>query len=172
MISVQTNVYFCWLPLSISSMVEKSNFTYPAFEPSALTPISTCGWSKWKKVTKYGGPCNGRTFNLNLKSFKITDLIKVLKEYFNYNGLIKKIGIRPGEKIHEYLINSQEIPRTFKFENMYIIKSQIEKYQKSLSYDYLKGKMSVYFEKDYSSENFLIEKDEIKDILIENKIIK
>ena len=49
----------------------------------------------------------GEVFVPKLKSYKITDVVKALgrKDF-------KVIGIRPGEKIHEELITSQEQHRT------------------------------------------------------------
>jgi len=41
---------------------------------------------------------------------------------------VSVIGVRPGEKIHELMINSSEIPRTYRFNNRFVIISQIEEY--------------------------------------------
>ena len=42
---------------------------------------------------------------------------------------LKTLGIRPGEKIHELMINEAEIPRTYQFGNMFVINSSIAEYQ-------------------------------------------
>ena len=42
----------------------------------------------------------------------ISDLAQALIEIFNYNKGVEEIGIRPGEKIHESLISSEESFRT------------------------------------------------------------
>ncbi len=42
----------------------------------------------------------------------IGDLAQALVEIFNYEGGIEEIGIRPGEKMHESLISSEETFRT------------------------------------------------------------
>ena len=40
---------------------------------------------------------------------------------------IKIVGIRPGEKLHEVMINNSEVPRTHKFKDMFVIASTINK---------------------------------------------
>jgi len=61
----------------------------------------------------------GDTYIPNLDSFNIMDLAEVM--IGNRKVDIKFIGIRPGEKIHEILISEEEIPRTTKRGNYYII---------------------------------------------------
>lgn len=63
----------------------------------------------------------GEVFVTKLDSLRIIDLIELLKNKYNANNQITTIGLRPGEKIHETLINSSEISRTYEFENYYII---------------------------------------------------
>ena len=58
----------------------------------------------------------GEVFVPKLKSYKITDVVKALgKKNF------KIVGIRPGEKIHEELITSQEKYRTIEKKNFFLI---------------------------------------------------
>lgn len=70
----------------------------------------------------------GEIFVPKPPSFKIIDLIEVLKGNYKAKNKIKIIGLRPGEKIHELLINEYEIPRTVEFKNMFVIMSSIKKY--------------------------------------------
>ncbi|MCK4550591.1 MAG: SDR family NAD(P)-dependent oxidoreductase [Candidatus Aenigmarchaeota archaeon] len=106
----------------------------------------------------------GEIFIPKLKSLKITDLLEVLQEIYGPTG-IETIGIRPGEKIDEYLINEDEITRTYDFKESYIILSQIAKYQ-NVNYSYLKNKKRPAI-KIYSSgdKNNLLTKKEIPKIL-------
>ena len=55
-----------------------------------------------------------------LKSMKITDLMAIFSE--KYNKTVEIIGLRPGEKIHESLINDTQYSRTVDKDNYYIIK--------------------------------------------------
>lgn len=68
---------------------------------------------------RYG--VGGEVFVTKLDSLKIIDLIELLKNKHNATNNITTIGLRPGEKIHETLINSSEISRTYEFDNYYVI---------------------------------------------------
>lgn len=108
----------------------------------------------------------GEVFVPRLSSFKIVDLIEILKEKYKAKNKIEIIGIRPGEKIHELLINESEIPRTIRFKNLYIIRSWIEEYTNNRKPPYLKErrrlrKLTV---KEYSSKDQLVSKKEVKKI--------
>ncbi|MDQ0156165.1 polysaccharide biosynthesis protein [Robertmurraya andreesenii] len=64
----------------------------------------------------------GETFVMKMKSCRIIDLIKVLEEQFAKNEIeIKKIGIRPGEKLHEVLVSNFESQNTYKFDEKYYV---------------------------------------------------
>ena len=52
-----------------------------------------------------------------LKSYKVIDIIKS----YNSKLKIKKIGIRPGEKIHEEMITESDSLNTLKLKNYYIL---------------------------------------------------
>lgn len=62
--------------------------------------------------------CGGEIFVPKIPSMKITDLIKAIAPKCK----IKKIGIRPGEKIHEVLICANESRNTIEVDDMYIIR--------------------------------------------------
>lgn len=59
----------------------------------------------------------GEIFVPKLRSFKILDLIKVLK----LDKKIKIVGIKPGEKIHESLCDNNEWKNTLIFKNFFVI---------------------------------------------------
>ena len=76
----------------------------------------------------------GELFVPKLPSYRITDLAKAIKS----NIKLKVIGIRPGEKIHEELINSYEAKNTIELKNYYLIlptndTKKIKKYCKKFS---------------------------------------
>jgi len=55
-----------------------------------------------------------------LKSYILSDVKDALIELLSDTGS-ESIGIRPGEKLHESLINEDEISHAFEYENMYVI---------------------------------------------------
>jgi FlaA1/EpsC-like NDP-sugar epimerase len=115
-------------------------------------------------AVKYG--VGGEIFVPKLPSFKITDLIEILKEKYHKKNKVKIIGIRPGEKIHELMINSSEVPRTYDFGNLYVIGSSIQGLDDKTNAKYVeKGKLlNEKIMKEYSSENSLISKEEVSKI--------
>ena len=55
-----------------------------------------------------------------LRSYSITDVKSVLEETLGNTGE-EKIGIRPGEKLHEVLINTDEMKYAWEIDGMYMI---------------------------------------------------
>jgi len=108
----------------------------------------------------------GEIFVPQLPSFKITDLIEILKVKYHGKNKIKLVGIRPGEKIHELMINDSEIPRTYKFKNLYIISSSIQSFQNSIKPLYIKNgkQVNAKIMSNYSSESAQISKNEVSKI--------
>ncbi len=105
----------------------------------------------------------GETFIPKLPAFRITDLIEILHEKHDADNGIEIIGLRPGEKIHELMINTTEIQRTYDFGDYYVITSQIQKYQDIGMPEYMKNKrLSEDDMIEYSSENEVISKEEVK----------
>jgi FlaA1/EpsC-like NDP-sugar epimerase len=113
---------------------------------------------------KYG--VGGEIFIPKLSSFKITDLIEILEEKYHKRNKIKIIGIRPGEKIHELMVNGSELSRTYNFKNMYVIGSSIQDHDSKNKATYIKrgGRLNEKVMKEYSSENSLISKKEVSKI--------
>ena len=105
----------------------------------------------------------GEIFIPKLPSFKITDLIDILREKYHRKNRVKIIGTRPGEKIHELMINYSEIPRTYDFKNLYVIGSSIQGIDDKNKPIYIKkGKLlNEKILKEYSSEDVLISKEEV-----------
>ncbi|MFX0100548.1 MAG: SDR family NAD(P)-dependent oxidoreductase [Candidatus Hodarchaeota archaeon] len=111
----------------------------------------------------------GEIFIPKLKAFKIVDLIEILKEKHEKDADIELIGIRPGEKIHELMINESEVPRTYDFKDMFVISSLIEKYQKIKIADYVENGIMMDGNKmnEYSSRDSVISRKEIKTLFKE-----
>jgi FlaA1/EpsC-like NDP-sugar epimerase len=108
----------------------------------------------------------GEVFVPRLPAFKILDLIDVLKEKCKRNVETEVIGIRPGEKIHELMINSSEVPRTYELDNLYVITSVIEEYVSAGSEkaEYIKRgrKLSEKDMTEFCSKDAVITKEELK----------
>ena len=103
----------------------------------------------------------GEIFVPKINSFKVVDVLELLKENYGSQRKIRVVGIRPGEKIHELMINKDESRRTFEFGNTFVIASEIEKWHRRITYDYLKNKKSFPFD-EYNSKDFVIPKDELR----------
>lgn len=59
----------------------------------------------------------GELFVPRIPSMKIMDLAKAIKDDFEY----KEVGIRPGEKLHEEMISTDDSRRTIELENRYVV---------------------------------------------------
>ena len=97
-----------------------------------------------------------------LPSYNIEQLAKVI----NSEAEIKYIGIRPGEKIHECMINTHESHNTLNCDNYFIVlsnKNAIDKYIENYKEDFV----SIREENDeYSSgNNGLIENNKLKELI-------
>ena len=108
----------------------------------------------------------GEVFIPQLPAFKIIDLIEILKEKHNTTNETKLIGLRPGEKIHELMINDAEMNRVYKFKERYIITSLIERYNNLTEIEYIKNgqKLTDSNMKKYSSKDAIIPKSEVKEL--------
>ncbi len=111
---------------------------------------------------RYG--VGGEIFLTQLPAMKIVDLIAVLKNKFNAQNQIKLVGLRPGEKIHEVLINESEFARTIAFNNRFIVRSSLNRVfsEEDMPY-YLKyGKpVDTKVMKEYSSDMAVIPQEEL-----------
>jgi UDP-N-acetylglucosamine 4,6-dehydratase len=114
---------------------------------------------------RYG--IGGEIFIKRLSSFKITDLIAVLKDAFRANNPVRVVGLRPGEKIHEVLINTSEIARTIDFNGLYIVQPSISiglegHSQHEMPLYRIMGKqLAPNFPQEYSSDQEVISQQEI-----------
>ena len=106
----------------------------------------------------------GEVFIPKLPAFKIVDLIDILKEKHASKVQIKNIGLRPGEKIHELMLNEAEIPLTYSFNDIFIITSVISTYNKTNTAQYCQEnlRLNENIMKTYSSESAVISREEVK----------
>jgi UDP-N-acetylglucosamine 4,6-dehydratase len=108
-----------------------------------------------------------------IPSARTIDIIEVLKNAMGANNEIVDIGIRPGEKIHESLINEFEIPLTYKYRDIFVITSHIESYRDVKMPVYkLEGQLLTNTDmEEYSSKGHIVTKDRLTEILRELKLI-
>ena len=102
-----------------------------------------------------------------IPSAKTVDLIEAMKTVMDADNEIEEIGIRPGEKIHEVLINEFEIPLTYKYSDIYVITSLIERYVKIKKpiYQQEGTKMDNSIMNEYSSKDHLLTRPKLIDYL-------
>jgi len=113
---------------------------------------------------------------LRMKALKIIDLAEVLIEElaprYNYKPKdieIEIIGVRSGEKIHESLMTKEEYIYMSELDDMFVLKNSVIFYSKEPNKNYHIDPNDI---KPFNSGNIdLLNKKEIKDILIEKKII-
>ena len=92
----------------------------------------------------------------DLPAINILDLAEAM---IDDRGIeIKVIGVRPGEKIHEILISEEEIPRTTKRGDYYVICPVLPKIRK------VKIEKPV-LDRELSSADYFMSKDQLKDFL-------
>jgi UDP-N-acetylglucosamine 4,6-dehydratase len=89
----------------------------------------------------------GEIFIPKIRSLKVIDLAKAM----NSKNSFKIIGVRPGEKIHEQMINSSDSENTFVFKNFYAIVSKSDNHMYKKFYKKNKHK-KVPNNFEYSSE--------------------
>mgnify|MGYP001210199005 CR=1 FL=1 len=92
-------------------------------------PRMTRFWITLEESVKFVDKCfrlmdGGEIFVPKLKSFRVIDLIKALDSSIK----IKKIGIRPGEKLHEVMCPNEEYQNTLEFKNYFVIYQSINIY--------------------------------------------
>jgi UDP-N-acetylglucosamine 4,6-dehydratase/5-epimerase len=120
------------------------------------------------KAARYG--VGGEVFVPMLPAFKVTDLIDILREKHGGKNKVRTVGVRPGEKIHELMINSCEVPRTYRYKDLYVITSHLQD-GRGLSEKpvYLVGNklLSEQVLTEYSSESAVISKENVKKLFRE-----
>jgi UDP-N-acetylglucosamine 4,6-dehydratase len=119
------------------------------------------------KAIKYG--VGGEVFVPKLPSMRVVDLVEVLREKFNSQVGIRIIGIRPGEKIHELMVNDSEVSRVYDFENLYVIYSfllgKFISSAKQGDYSLYGKRLNVELMREYSSKDNVVSKEELRGIL-------
>lgn len=110
----------------------------------------------------------GEVFVPKLKAYKIGDLKDAIMEILESKNETEIISVRPGEKIHESLINFDELNNTFENERDYVI---IDKQIQNWFLENNNLPLSTLKEQ-YSSNNVeFITKHELKQLLINENLV-
>ena len=103
----------------------------------------------------------GELFVRKIPSMKITDLAQAMAP----NLKLKEVGIRPGEKIHETMISSEDSRSTIELEKYYIIKPEAEELRDRIL---IKGKpVDVNFEYNSGNNSQWLTISQMKDLIKE-----
>ena len=109
-----------------------------------------------------------------IPSARTIDLIEVLKNVLNADNEIEDVGIRPGEKIHELLINEFEVSQTYKYKDTYVISSLIQNYQEIIdkpTYITQGEKMNQDIMNEYSSKDNVLTVTELEKYLLKMNLL-
>ncbi len=112
----------------------------------------------------------GEIFIKRLPAMTIVDLIEILKEKYNAKNNICTIGLRPGEKIHEVLINESEMTRSYEFEHLCVIVPSLPAWMDNLIAskripNYItKGSSLKNIEEPYNSGGAVVPREKVKTI--------
>ena len=112
-------------------------------------------------VTAIQNCMGGEIFVPKIASMKILDLIKAISDDATY----KIIGIRPGEKIHETLIQEEESRNCYDFDDYYVIVPQFS--FESKNYQYYRGHKKTPEGYTYKSNtnNWWLNVEEMKELI-------
>jgi UDP-N-acetylglucosamine 4,6-dehydratase len=95
---------------------------------------------------------SGDTFIPKIPSYRILDIATEFS--LKYNKPVKNIGIRPGEKLHECLINESEKHRTIQKNDVFIIKPC-----------YINFQAQTYFSEYTSATDICNDKEKIRELI-------
>lgn len=103
----------------------------------------------------------GELFVRKIPSMKITDLAQAMAPHLK----LKEVGIRPGEKIHEVMISTEDSRSTIELEKYYIIKPESEELRERVL---IKGKpVDVNFEYNSGNNSQWLTIPQMKDLIKE-----
>ena len=103
-----------------------------------------------------------------VKSFLITDIARCLAKHYGREDELEEVGIRPGEKIHEEMISSEEWLKTEDAGENYLINQKVDFYSpgEPLDNDFLYKEM-----KSYNSRDSLMGFDEAYEFLLKTGVL-
>jgi len=154
------------VPIILDQIKNKKNITItdPAMTRFSITMTDAVDLI-FRALTNGKG---GEIFVPKLKAYNVKDIVESIIELSDSTASIDIIGVRPGEKFHEVLINKDEIRNTYDSQKDYVIfETQSERYEMQKS-----DLVSSNLKNEYSSDGIqLLTKQEIKNSLIEENLI-
>ena len=113
--------------------------------------------------------CGGEVFVTKMPIARIDDLANVLIEQSGKPNIeIKEIGIKPGEKLYEELMNDEEIRRTIELEEYFSVLPAFTNIYRKIEYSYSEGK-TVGIDNPYNSSiETPMKPEELTKFLVEN----
>jgi len=107
----------------------------------------------------------GEVFIPKLDAYNLRDLVDVIYQILDKEVKEELISVRPGEKMHETLLNMDELRNTVETEMDYVLYNDLSRNINN----YPKTTMN----EEYSSNNVkLLSKDEIKEIILNEKTLQ
>lgn len=109
----------------------------------------------------------GETFVMNMPACYIRDIADVLMETYG-KVEVKEIGSKPGEKLDEMLISKHEAQLSYYYDENYFVILPVKQHPE------LKEKYALlkkYDQEEFSSKTFIMDKSEIKQMLIKGGFI-
>jgi len=120
------------------------------------------------RAIKYGN--GGEIFIPKLKAYTVALIRDSLLELLNAKNETQNIPIRPGEKIHEVLINKFELRNTFETDDDYVI---ISEHPLGTLHPNSHNWKKTQLTESYASDSVnLLTKEELKEILISEKLVE
>ena len=109
----------------------------------------------------------GETFVMNMPACYIKDIAGVLMEHYGQVE-VKEIGSKPGEKLDEMLISKHEACLSYYYDKNYFVILPVKR-TPELELKY--SGMNRYDQEEFSSRTFIMNRDEIKQMLIKGGFI-
>jgi UDP-N-acetylglucosamine 4,6-dehydratase len=109
----------------------------------------------------------GETFVMNMPACYIKDIASVLMEHYGQVE-VKEIGRKPGEKLDEMLISKHEACLSYYYDKNYFVILPVKR-TPELESKY--SSMTEYDQEEFSSRTFIMNRNEIKQMLIKGGFI-
>ena len=106
-----------------------------------------------------------------LKAYRVEDMKNAIKELLHAENEVKRIPVRPGEKYHESLISIDEIRNTYETKEDYIILQETKDKESQNLRKIPRIRKSILKDKYSSDMVKIVTKDELKSILIKEKLM-